>query len=277
MSAEPSPSYSARYYFVDEAGDPIIYDRKGRVVVGRSGCSNFFALGTLQVGDREALAADLLALRAELARLDHVVRAPSFRKTLKAFHAKDDTEAVRARVFELLLAHDLRFFAVVADKRVHRLFVQGQNDDGTRYRYRPNDIYDSMTTRLFQDRLHKVDVVDIRFARRGKSDRTAALYKAIDTAKERFEKKWRRANDASIFVQAETPAEHAGLQAADYFLWALQRMFERGEDRYWEMIRNKASLVVDADDRSRNKYGEYYRNGSLRLATLRERKRVPGI
>ncbi len=277
MSDTNSPTYSAHYYFVDEAGDPTIYDRKGRVVVGQPGCSTFFALGTLEVGDRAALAADLESLRQELALIESVRRAPSFRKTMTAFHAKDDTDTVRTRVFERLANHDVRFFALVVDKRAHQLFVKGQNEGGTRFRYRPNSIYDSMTVRLFQDRLHKADVVDVRFARRGKSDRTAALYAAIEMARDRFEKKWKKVNDATIFVEAASPVQHPGLQAADYFLWALQRMFERGEDRYWEMIRHRVSLVVDADDRARRAYGEYYLKGSLRLATLLERKRVPGI
>ncbi len=41
-------------------------------------------------------------------------------------------------------------------------------------------------------------------------------------------------------------------------LWALQRLYERGEDRYWEYVSEKVSLVHDVDDTRNNEYGEYY-------------------
>jgi hypothetical protein len=31
-------------YFVDEAGDGTLFDRKGRIIVGMAGCSRFFIL-----------------------------------------------------------------------------------------------------------------------------------------------------------------------------------------------------------------------------------------
>ena len=48
------------------------------------------------------------------------------------------------------------------------------------------------------------------------------------------------------------------LQAADYMLWALQRLFEREDDRYWEFVKSKASLVHDVDDVQEKAYGTYY-------------------
>jgi hypothetical protein len=41
-------------------------------------------------------------------------------------------------------------------------------------------------------------------------------------------------------------------------LWALQRLYERGEDRYWEYIFEKVSLVHDVDDTRENQYGAFY-------------------
>jgi hypothetical protein len=38
-----------RYYFVDEAGDTTIFDGRGRVLIGRQGCSRYFILGVLDV------------------------------------------------------------------------------------------------------------------------------------------------------------------------------------------------------------------------------------
>ncbi|MBX9943668.1 MAG: DUF3800 domain-containing protein [Reyranella sp.] len=277
MSDAYSLPYTQRHYFVDEAEDSTIFGSRGRVLVGTAGCSTFFMLGALQVEDPAALTVELDALRGICAADERLQIIPSFKKTQQAFHAKDDADVVRARVFEVLARHDLRFFAVIADKRAHLNFIREQNERGTIYRYGANSLYDSMVPRLFRDRLHKADVIAVRFAKRGHRDRTTALQRAIDKARRRFERKWQKENDATIFVEAADPHRHAGLQAADYFLWALQRMYERGQDRYWELVRHRASLIVDADDRADRGYGEHYGKGGPVLSTLLTRKRVPGI
>jgi hypothetical protein len=61
----------------------------------------------------------------------------------------------------------------------------------------------------------------------------------------------------------------------DYYLWAVQRAFERGEDRYVEFLAPSISLVHDVDDTRWRQYGEYYdKRRPLNKAALRER---PGI
>ncbi len=70
---------------------------------------------------------------------------------------------------------------------------------------------------------------------------------------------------------AANPADAGGLQAVDYLLWALQRLYERNEDRYWEYAAAKASLVHDVDDTRVNFYGVYYtKKNPLTRANLKE-------
>ena len=65
-----------------------------------------------------------------------------------------------------------------------------------------------------------------------------------------------------------TPQNSTGLQAVDYFLWALQRLYERKEKRYWQFVLPSVSLVHDVDDTRNNDYGEYYtKKDPLTLAT----------
>lgn len=62
----------------------------------------------------------------------------------------------------------------------------------------------------------------------------------------------------------------------DYLLWALQRLYERGEDRYVELMWPAFRLVHDIDDTRETKYGEYYtEKNPLTLEVLKQRK--PGI
>jgi len=51
---------------------------------------------------------------------------------------------------------------------------------------------------------------------------------------------------------------HFLLGLLDYFLWATQRLFERGEDRYVSYLTSRISLIHDVDDKRNADYGEYY-------------------
>lgn len=271
-----------RRYFVDEAGDSTLFNRRGKVIVGTPGCSRFFMLGLLEVPDPEQMKADLEKLRSTLLSDVYFKDVPSMqreaRKTAVAFHAKDDLPEVRREVFSVLKNNPgLRFFAVVTDKMRVLEYVRQRNIRDPAYRYHPNEVYDYLVRRLFRDRLHKADVCNIYFAKRGKADRTESLLKAVERARERFYKKWGIVSDTAVRISVGTPAQYAGLQAADYFLWALQRLYERGEDRYLVYLWNAVKLIHDIDDTRRHKYGEYYnKNNPLTAESVKERK-TPGI
>ena len=54
------------YYFVDEAGDSNIFNRKGKVIINTDGCSRFFIMGLLEVVDPVSLASEMHELRKEI-------------------------------------------------------------------------------------------------------------------------------------------------------------------------------------------------------------------
>lgn len=270
------PPSSTRHYFVDEGGDGTLFSRKGKILVGTEGCSRFFILGLLDVSDPIVLEDRLDQLRGQLMNDSYFKSVPSMqpanRKTALAFHAKDDLPEVRRDVFRLLRETDgLRFFAVVADKLSVLEYVRQRNKREPAYRYHPNELYDSLTERLFKERLHQGSGYDIIFSKRGKSDRTAALHRALETA--RFVTQQEITNHESLNIAVATPKEHVGLQAVDYFIWALQRLYERGEDRYLTYLWKAFGLVHDIDDTSKTDYGVYYtQNRPLTAAALKERK-----
>jgi hypothetical protein len=59
-------------------------------------------------------------------------------------------------------------------------------------------------------------------------------------------------------VNSAYPSEVVGLQVIDYYMWAAQRMFERGEDRFYKMLCSHFKLIMDIDDRRKNKFGQWY-------------------
>jgi len=258
----PTAAAPALDYFVDEAGDPNLFGSRGRVLIGSPGCSLHFMLGVLQVSDATALSTDLHDLRQRLLADPYFKHVPSMqperRKTALAFHAKDDLPEVRREVFQLLARHPLRFFAVVRDKQNVLRYVQQRNSFDDSYRFNPNELYDSMVSRLFKDRLHLSTEVRVCFARRGSADRSKALAAALERARRRFAERWRRPLVGVVTARESTPARDAALQATDYFLWALQRHYEMKESRFLELVWPQVALVHAVDDTRRTAYGEYY-------------------
>jgi len=240
-----------------------LFDPKGRVIIGTSGCSRFFILGLLEILDPISLSKDLTSLRQRILADPYFKDVPSIqpksKKTALAFHAKDDLPEIRREVFAFLQTQKgLKFYAVVRDKQSVLEYVRQRNSKEPTYRYNANELYDFMVRRLFKERLHQFDEYDIYFAKRGKSDRTEALKTALETARTRFQERWKKTSHAPINITATTPRNNPGIQAADYFTWSLQRLYERGEDRFvtylWPMFR----LVVDIDDTRQARYGAYY-------------------
>jgi hypothetical protein len=251
-----------RYFYVYEAGDPTLFDRRGNVIAGEPGCSSHFILGALDVADPAGLTSALGELHRQIVTDPFYAGVESLKperlRTHRMLHAKDDLPEIRERVFRLLATQDVRFHAVVRDKRGLAVHVRNLNAKSQTYRYTPNQLYDELVKRLFRDRLHKDSAYRIVFAKRGSKDRTHALRQAIDDARINFQKKWGIAATAPIEVSAVASHEDYCLQAADYFLWAVQRVYSSGEDRFVSYLWHRCALVHDVDDRRKSPAGCYY-------------------
>ncbi len=248
-------------WFVDEAGDPTVFAKGGTVLVASDGCSRFFIEGKLECRDVVALAADLRQLRAEVLADPYFKNVPSLnparQRTALQFHAKDDPAEIRFLVFKLLARHELRFVAVVRDKlKLVDYALQRRRIDPT-YRYDPNghELYDELTRRLFS-RLHGYGEHRVVFAQRGHRPRTSAFREAIEHEDQVFETAMGLKRPKPTEVVCGFPKDHAGLQAVDYFLWALQRFYERGEARFLDFIWPQTLEILDLDVRPMKKSGQ---------------------
>ena len=269
MPRKMKPYPASCHYFGDEAGDSTIFGRRGKVLVQTAGCSRFFILGFLHVNDPVSLDKELAALRQELVTDTYLQGIPSMqptaRKTALTFHATDDAPEVRWEVFKVLLRHELRFYAVVRDKL--SVYSEVQNSG---IRYSPHDLYDKMVSRLFKQHLHQADEYHVTFARRGSSDRTNALQLALERGRQRATADWRVSSSALLHINADYSYNHSSLQAVDYMLWALQRLYEKREDRYIRYVWSMCHLIHDVDDQRQKKYGIYYnQKHPVELGTLK--------
>jgi len=97
---------SVKHYFVDEAGDLNLLNKRGRIVVGNEGVSHCFVVGLVDLPDPELARTKLEVLRQRLLAdprfRDMPSMQPEAKKTALFFHAKDDPAGVRLEVFGLL-------------------------------------------------------------------------------------------------------------------------------------------------------------------------------
>ncbi|WP_146186259.1 DUF3800 domain-containing protein [Limnohabitans sp. WS1] len=237
-------------WFVDEAGDPTLFGKGGKVVAATDGCSRFFIAGKLECRDVQALTSDLDRLRSDLLSDPFFKDVPSLdparKRTAVHFHAKDDPPEVRFLVYKLLAKHDLRFVAVVRDKLRLLDYAQQRRRIDPAYRYDPDghELYDELTRHLFS-RMHGLNHHKIVFAQRGHKPRTKAFVDAIEH--DTIPEKSGLARPKPTEVLCSFPKDHAGLQAVDYYLWALQRFYERSEVRYLNFVWPQILEVLDLD------------------------------
>lgn len=264
-------------YFIDESGDSELFNKKKQMVVGKEGCSRFFIIGMMWVAEPSSLEKALDALRAEIVADTYFKKVPSVQaKTAKMFHAKDDCPEVRMQVFKLLQKHPTQVFCFVRDKFSVVDWVRWKNQTDPSFRYATHTLYDSMISSVLADRLHSDAQYKIHFAKRGTSNRTEALSEAVANARAKFTKKWGIVGAGPITIHPCFPWDvgSQSLQAADYVLWAVQRFFERGDDRHVDYVWPSIRLVCDFDDVRTAGSGTYYTHQFKQLTLAEFQKRI---
>jgi len=260
---------AAQHYFIDESGDLTLFDAVGRCIVGQPGASRTFTLGAAWVKSPESLQSELSFLRLSLLGDRYFAGVPSLqpeaRKTALYFHAKDDLPEVRREVFRILRAHEMQVVVAIRRKDALADFAASRFKT-TGVKVTDHEIYDGLVERVMRDRLHLAAHSHIWFARRGKRERKQALESVIERARASFTAYHGEAvlaermgnQKPQTTVYSAHPSEVAGLQAIDYCLWALSRLLERGETRYFEYLMPKYRMIHDIDDVRRRATGEYY-------------------
>lgn len=248
-------------FFVDEAGDLTLFGKRGRIAVGEDGVSKYFMVGIAQISNPTFVDALLAELRTNLLNDPYFKGVPSMQsgagKTARSFHASKDPPEVRRDVIANLKLTKAKVFVAVRRKQnlAEETLKQSRSK---RSNLSLRSLYEDLVTRLFRNILHKAERNEIVFAKHAKWTRREALALAIKKAQWNFKRTYGKPSDKPTGISAAEPHEHGGLQVIDYYLWALQRMYERGEDRFFEALRPAYRIIMDLDDKRNHEYGEWY-------------------
>lgn len=248
------------YFFVDESGDPYFYDRKGKLIIGKEGCSKVLILGFIKTEEPEILRQTILKVRDDISKDTYLEKVPSLAKSLKYFHATDDVPEVKEKVFKSI--NDLPFKAeFIVARKIENLFVK-------RHEKNPNLFYDDIISKLFQNQLHSSSKNIIYISVRTNRARQAPLEEAIKNAIRAFESKWKTSIQSEVKIYPQRPQTELCLQIIDYVIWTVQRALVKREDRYYQFIKNKISLIADIYDYNDDKNTYYTRKNLFDLKKI---------
>jgi hypothetical protein len=243
---QAAPPVVSSHRFLDEAGDTTFYG-KGKVnALGQQGVSLAFALGMVKFNT------DLKTVRQAVVELQTSVEADGYLNTIPSvqkkmakggfhFHATDDPAEVRERMFKFIKTVDCSV-EIVVGRKIPSLFARKHNG-------KESEFYADLLSHLVKTTLKQDQKLVLNISERGPSTKNANLELALQKAVDRFGKKWDMAEIRSqVVFNVQTPRTEPLLNVADYLCWAVQRVFERGEMRHYEFVREKVALVVDLYD-----------------------------
>ncbi len=93
------------------------------------------------------------------------------------------------------------------------------------------------------------NTLNLNIAQRGKTTRNVVLESAREKAEARFTSNNPEADiSTNIVINEQNHRTEPLLDVADYLCWTIQRIFEKGETRFYDYMQDKISLVVDLYD-----------------------------
>lgn len=256
IETEKSPTYQY-HRFLDEAGDTTFYGNGKTPIIGADGVSKCFILGMLKIKE------PLQDVRKKVVDLQEAITndpwfhgVPSIEKKKAKMgyylHAKDDVPEVRKMAYELIGSIDCSFEAIVA-RKIYDLYER-------KHHGKEAEFYADLLSHLLKNKLNKYDNLVLNIAHRSRCTTHANLQKGLEKSTERSTKKNpSKENGCRVVFNVQSPTTEPLLNLSDYFCWAIQRVFERGEVRYYDYVSDKISMVVDLyDSENFKKGGNYY-------------------
>lgn len=255
--------------FLDEAGDTAFYGKGKSAIIGSDGVSACFILGMVKFKEPlEPLRDKIFRLQNDIAN-DPYYQVPSILKKKQGngyyFHATDDLPEVRKTFFDFIRETKCSFEAVVGRKTIERY--------ETVHKGKEDFFYADLLSHLLKNKLEGEAKLILNIAERGRSTKNSNLLLALEKAKERLAENLNKKNSAASLPRVLTrhdivtnvafnvlyPTQEPLLNVADYFCWAIQRVFEKGELRFYDYLKQQISLVVDLyDKKNYNSWNNYY-------------------
>jgi hypothetical protein len=256
LDEQINPTLQEYHRFLDEAGDTTFFGKGGIPIIGNAGVSTTFIIGMVRFNtDLPEIRLKIIELAKEIESGTYFKNIPSIIKRSERggyyFHAKDDLPEIRKQFFDFIRTLDCSFQAV-AGRKLLDLYVKKHNK-------KSNEFYADLLSHLIKDKFERYDKLVLNIASRESSTSYQNLQTSLQKSKERFLKRnENKSIKAQISFNVQPYMKEPLLSIADYFCWSVQRVFEKGETRFYDYIQDKISLVVDLYDRENYSGGKNY-------------------
>ncbi|MBV9993883.1 MAG: DUF3800 domain-containing protein [Caulobacteraceae bacterium] len=204
------------FLFADEAGDFAF--KRG------DSASRYFIVGTVALESCD-IGTRLQALRRDLAWRG---------KPLKDyFHASEDRQEVRDAVFETIRDSEFQVHATIMEKAKAQPQVRESKERFYKYGWLYHLRHSNRKYLTASDELH-ITTASVG-TKKGQAIFTSAVNDVVQQTVSRAQ--WA----TSFWPAATDPC----LQVADYCIWAIQRKWEKGDSRSYDLINNKITHEYD--------------------------------
>lgn len=243
--------------FLDESGDTTFFGKGKQFIVGQEGVSLTFGMTLVKFSrPPEHVRQEIIRLHQEVTNDPLLNTIPSVRNRIARggffFHACKDSPEVRSVFLRYLRELSCEAEIVVA-RKIPELFQR-------KHHGRDDEFYADVLSHLIKGRLKAPRRMILNVAERGSSTRGRVLNDALEKAVGRAGKKWAASElQGQVAFNVQTPLNEPLLTVPDYLGWSVQRVFERGEVRFYDYLLRQIRLVVDLYDSARYaENGNYY-------------------
>lgn len=252
--------------FLDESGDTTFFGKWKISILWKEWVSKCFCLGMVDCkSDIKIVREKIIELQKQIEQDEYFISVPSIQKRISNgwffFHAKDDIPEVR-KIFFDFLKKEIEFTCeVIVARKIESLFLKNHHA-------KDEEFYADVLSHLLKSKISK-DKLVLNIAERWSSTRSKNLENAMNIAQKR--KKVELFKNPFRF-NIQSPTKEPLLAIPDYALWSVQRVFERGETRYYDYISEIFPLIIDIYDKANYKnWGNYY-NRDKKLTQLNQIK-----
>jgi len=204
------------FAFADEAGD-FTFARGNNI-------SRYFIVCTVTMTSCD-VAHDLLTLRRELLWKKAPVR--------DYFHATEDKQVIRDAVFEAIKGHEFEVQATIMEKAKSQAHIRSAKDRFYKYGWLYHFRH-ALAPHVKHDHEYLFTTASIG-TKKGQAVFTDAINDVIQQHLKR--ENWR----TSFGPCSNDPC----LQVADYCTWAIQRKWERGDTKSYDLIKDRINYEYD--------------------------------
>lgn len=254
-----------RHRFLDEAGDTTFFGKSKQIIVGHEGVSLSFGIGMVKINeDLRITRKKIEALQKDIENDGYLNIIPSVTRKIERggffFHATDDPPEIRQVFYKYIKDLDCSLEMIVG-RKIPSLYSKKHSN-------REAEFYGDILSHLLKNKLRSHSKLILNISARGSSTSNQNLELALRKASVRALKKHEESDlKAHVSFNVQNQRTEPLLNVADYLCWSVQRVFERGETRYYDYILEKISLVVDLYDTSRYEGSRNYHRRTNPLTT----------